>query len=54
MLLADMKERYQDTIEIKEFDDKAITHLLEYIYTGDIKINSENVVKLLSAANCLQ
>ena len=54
MFLADMKERYQDTIEIKDFDGKAITHLLKYIYTEDITIDSENVMKLLSAANYLQ
>ena len=54
MFLAEMKERYQDTVEIKEFDDKAITLLLEYIYTGDITVDSENVMKLLSAANYLQ
>ena len=54
MFLVEMKERYEETIEIKDFDGKAITNVLEYIYTGNITIASENVMKLLSAANYLQ
>jgi len=54
MFLSPMKERYQNTVEIKDFDGKAVKQVIEYIYTGHIDINTNNVLILLRAADFLQ
>jgi len=54
MFLSPMKERYQNTVEIKDFDGKAVKHVIEYIYTGHIDINTNNVLILLGIADFLQ
>ena len=54
MFLTEMKERYSGTVEINEFDGEAVMHLLEFIYTGNIFIDSKNVINLLAAAHFLQ
>ena len=54
MFLSQLKERYQNTVEIKEFDGQFIKSVIEYIYTGKIDINTNNVMKLLGTADFLQ
>ena len=54
IFLSPLKEKYQNTVEIKEFDGKAIKVIIDYIYTGSIKINQENVITLLGVADFLQ
>ena len=49
-----LKERYQNTVEIKDFDGKAIKQVIEYIYSGIIDINTSNVLTLLGTADFLQ
>ena len=54
MFSASLKERYQDTIAIQQFDGESIQILIEFIYTGTIDINTDNVMSLLSTADYLQ
>ena len=54
MFLSQLKERYQNTVKIKEFDGQIIKSVIEYIYTGKIDINANNVMTLLSTADFLQ
>ena len=54
MFLSQLKERYQDTVKIREFDGQTIKSVIEYIYTGNINISENNVMALLSTADFLQ
>jgi len=54
MFLSPMKERYQNTVEIKDLDGKAVKLVIEYIYIGHIDINKNNVWILLRIADFLQ
>ena len=47
MFLSQFKEKYQNTVKIKTFDGIAVKHIIEYIYTGSIHINVNNVLTLL-------
>ena len=54
MFLSPMKERYQNEVEIQNFDGKAVRALIDFMYSGKIVINNENVVNLLAVADFLQ
>ena len=54
MFRSQMKEQYQDAIEIKDFDGEAIKLLIDFIYKREISINQDNVMKLLKASHFLQ
>ena len=54
MFKVEMKERYEQTVEVKQVDEKSMKIVIDYIYTGRIDINNENVMNLLSAADYLQ
>ena len=54
MFRSQMKEQYQDAIEIKDFDGEAIKLLIDFIYKREISFNQDNVMKLLKASNFLQ
>ena len=54
MFLSQLRERYQNTVEVKEFDGPAIKAIIDFIYTGKIDIDANNVMVLLSAADFLQ
>ena len=54
MFSSSLSERYQDTVVIEEFDGESIKILIEFIYTGTIDINIDNVTSLLSTADFLQ
>ena len=54
MFSLSLKERYQDTVAIQQFDGESIKNLIEFIYTGTIDINTDNVMSLLSTADFLQ
>ncbi|XP_001948331.2 kelch-like protein 2 isoform X1 [Acyrthosiphon pisum] len=47
-------ERNHDVVVMKQLDSTALQVLVNFIYTGKIVINEENVRDLLSAANLLQ
>ena len=54
MFRVHLRERYQSTVEIKEFDGQAVKSVIEYIYTGKIDINANNVMILLGVSDFLQ
>ena len=54
MFRSQLRERYQNTVEIKEFDGPAIKAIIEFIYTGKIDIDATNAMVLLSGADFLQ
>ena len=54
MFLSQLRERYQNTVEIKEFDGPAIKAIIDFIYSEKIDIDANNVMVLLSAADFLQ
>ena len=54
VFLSPMKERHQNEIEIQKFDGRAVRALIDFMYSGKIKINETNVVNLLSVADCFQ
>ena len=54
MFRSQMKEQYQDAIEIKDFDGEAIKLLIDFIYKREISFNQDNVMKLLKASHFLQ
>ena len=54
MFLSQLKERYLNPVEIQEFNGQFIKLVIEYIYTGKIDINTNNVMALLGTADFLQ
>ena len=54
MFRSQMKEQYQDAIEIKDFDGEAIKLLIDFIYIRKVNIDQDNVMKLLKASHFLQ
>ena len=54
MFLSPRKERYRNIVEIKQFDGKAIKQVIEFIYTGNLDIDSYNVLILHEIADFLQ
>ena len=54
MFLTEMEERYAHTVTIKGVDETSLEALIEFIYTGKISINQEDVFDLLAASDYLQ
>ena len=54
MFQTNMKERYDDTVEIKGVDATSLELLIDFIYTGKVCISQENVYQLLAASDYLQ
>ena len=49
-----MKERNETRITIEGVEAHIMKQLIEYTYTSDIHITTENAQQLLSAANMIQ
>lgn len=54
MFASGMKETRQSTIELKGVDADGFRLILDYAYSGEVEVTTENVQDLLSAANFLQ
>ena len=54
MFTLPMRERYENIIQIETIDEKALQALIDFIYTGFINIDEQNVMNLLSGADYLQ
>jgi len=54
MFDVNMKERYKDVIEIKGFNGHLIEELIEFMYTGIMSVDNDNVMPLLEATDYLQ
>ena len=49
-----MKEQYEGVVTLKDLNDEAVKVLIDYMYTGNITLNQENVLNILAAADYLQ
>ena len=54
MFRSPLKEKYQNSVEIKELDGEAVKAVIEFIYSGKIVVRSNNVLALLGVAEFLQ
>ena len=54
MFKLQIRERYENIIEIKTIDGRELRTLIDFIYTGSIDIDEQNVMNLLSGAEYLQ
>ncbi|XP_065216286.1 kelch-like protein 17 isoform X2 [Planococcus citri] len=54
MFIGDMAEKHKDEIVLHNIDSYAVQLLIEYSYTGDVKITEDNVQVLLPASSLLQ
>ena len=56
MFTAEMKESNQEVIELKDesISSAAVKIVMDSIYTGDLRVNEENVFEVLAAADHLQ
>ena len=56
MFTAEMKESNQEVIELKDesISPDALKIVMDSIYTGDVRVNEENVFEVLAAADHLQ
>ena len=54
LFIDDMKERSQEEIEISNILPEIMVAIVDYAYTGEVKVTAENVEELLSAAGLLQ
>ena len=48
------KEKYQNQVEINGFDGQIIELIIDYIYSGSVKIENKNVMDIVSASDYLQ
>lgn len=48
------EESRQGRITLQDVDPRALTLLVEYVYTSNVEVNEDNVQVLLTAANLLQ
>ena len=49
----EMKEKYESSVTLHNISTKSMQTVIDFIYTGKIGINNENVMDLLSDADCL-
>ena len=54
MFQSEMKEKFADAVEIEGVDETSLESLIEFIYSGKVSINKENVYHLLAASDYLQ
>ncbi|KAG8437047.1 hypothetical protein GDO86_007939 [Hymenochirus boettgeri] len=54
LLAGGMKESLNDVVQIQGVDPNSFQLLLDFVYTGSVKISTENVQKLMTAADMLQ
>ena len=55
MFKTEMKERYESTIDMTgSIDELSARTLIDFMYTGTVNINNDNVLQLLAAADYLQ
>ena len=50
----EMKEKYQNPVQIRGVDGAAVKSVIDFMYSGEVKITSENVMELIAASDYLQ
>ncbi|XP_078485850.1 ectoderm-neural cortex protein 1-like isoform X1 [Ciona intestinalis] len=54
MFNTEMKEKYKDAVEVHGVDAESVEKLVDFMYTGKININTNNVCDLLAVSDFLQ
>ncbi|XP_048765786.1 kelch-like protein 26 [Ostrea edulis] len=54
MLTSNMKECHEDIVELKGISANGLKIIVDFAYTGELKLNTQNVEDVLSAATHLQ
>ncbi|XP_078485853.1 kelch-like protein 12 [Ciona intestinalis] len=54
MFNTEMKEKYKDVVEVHGVDAESVEKLVDFMYTGKININTNNVCNLLAVSDFLQ
>ncbi|XP_078485855.1 kelch-like protein 38 isoform X2 [Ciona intestinalis] len=54
MFNTEMEEKYKDVVEVHGVDAESVKKLVEFMYTGKININTNNVCDLLAVSDFLQ
>ena len=54
MFKSNMREKYERNVEVQAIEGESLKTLIDYIYSGSIVINNQNVMSLLSGADYLQ
>ncbi|XP_078494053.1 kelch-like protein 12 [Ciona intestinalis] len=49
-----MEEKYKDVVELHDLDAESLEKLVDFMYTGKININTNNVCDLLAVSDFLQ
>ena len=50
----EMKEKYQNPVQIHGVDGAAVKSVIDFMYSGEVKITSGNVMELIAASDYLQ
>ena len=50
----EMKEKYQNSVQIHGVDGAAVKSVVDFMYSGEVKITSENVMELIAVSDYLQ
>ncbi|XP_078486205.1 actin-binding protein IPP-like [Ciona intestinalis] len=54
MFNTEMEEKYKDVVEVHGVDAESVEKLVDFMYTGKININTNNVCDLLAVSDFLQ
>ena len=54
MFEAELKERYERTVKLQHCQSTPVTKLIEFIYSGALHIDNQNVMEVLATADYLQ
>lgn len=54
MFCNDLREKHEESVNIKGLDAETMRNLLEYTYTSKVTITKDNVQKMLEAASLFQ
>jgi len=54
MLLSPTKESQENTVDMKGLSASALQHMIDFIYTGQLELDFENLIEMLNAASHLQ
>ncbi|XP_078493128.1 kelch-like protein 12 [Ciona intestinalis] len=54
MFKSEMKEKYKDAVDVHGVDAESVEKLVDFMYTGKININTNNVCDLLAVSDFLQ
>nr|XP_002126578.2 kelch-like protein diablo isoform X1 [Ciona intestinalis] len=54
MFNTEMEEKYKDVVEVHGVDGESVEKLVDFMYTGKININTNNVCDLLAVSDFLQ